>query len=128
MPRFVVHRHHSEGPAGLHDDLRLEMRTVLKCWAIPKLIEPASNSKRLAIKVKDHALDVIDFEGEIPEGEGKGTIYIWDFGVYKFEKKPKKDESYKIKFYGDKLRGVWVLRRFTEEPNNFLFFKGKEAE
>jgi bifunctional non-homologous end joining protein LigD len=125
MPRFVVHSHHAVGPAGYHHDLRLKVGDVLKCWAIPKLIEPRSTARRLAIQVADHELEVLDFEGRIEEGYGKGEIIIWDKGRYEFVKDPEEGVSYKIHFFGKKLYGVWVLRQFSDKPENYLLFRGK---
>jgi DNA ligase D-like protein (predicted 3'-phosphoesterase) len=126
MPRFVVHDHKSIGPAGHHHDLRIEHKGTLKSWSIPKLIEPRTDAKRLAIKVVDHNLEYIDFEGEITEGYGAGTVGIWDTGEYEFVKPPDDGISYKIRFYGQKLQGVWVIRRMKPEEDNFLFFKAKD--
>ena len=61
---FVVHDHYARRH---HHDLRLEMNGVLKSWAIPKLIDPKSYDKRLAIQTEDHAYTYKDFKGIIPE-------------------------------------------------------------
>lgn len=132
MPRYVVHRHDARGRAGLHDDLRLEMGGVLKSWAIPKMISdrPDFREKRLAIQVEDHPLSYIDYEGEIADGYGAGTVTIWDYGTYEFVKKPHPDgHSYKIRFDGLRLKGVFVLRNTDQKDwakDKFLFFRGKE--
>lgn len=126
MPKFVIHDHYSEGPAGHHHDLRIEHKGTLKSWSIPKLIEPRSEAKRLAIKVTDHDIKYLNFQGEIPSGYGKGMVEIWDTGEYEFVKEPDDGISYKIRFFGAKLMGVWVIRRMKPEEDNFLFFKAKD--
>jgi len=98
------------------------MEGVLKSWAIPKEPSADVNVKRLAVKVEDHHIDYIDFEGVIPEGMyGAGRVEIWDKGTYVLKNK----EANKIEFtlYGTKIRGDYVLIRFRN--NNWLFFRKK---
>jgi len=121
MPRFVIQEHHA---SHLHWDFRLEMDGVLKSWAVPKEPENKKDIKRLAVQVDDHKLNYINFEGEIKEGYGKGTVKIWDKGKYTLDSK---DEN-KIVFYltGKKLKGEFVLLKFTKSgAKNWLFFKVK---
>ena len=86
--RFVVHRHES---SHLHWDLRLEMNSVLKSWAIPKSPPMTKGTKRLAIQVEDHPLAYTNFHGIIPEGNyGAGKVIIWDKGNYELISNDKK--------------------------------------
>jgi bifunctional non-homologous end joining protein LigD len=98
----------------LHYDLRLEWRSVLLSWAIPRgpSLDPAV--KRLAMQTEDHPLEYAGFEGVIPAGEyGAGTVLLWDRGTWQPENLNADgslpEREIKFTLYGRKLRGSWVL-------------------
>lgn len=118
---FVVQKHDA---SHLHYDFRLEMKGVLKSWAVPKGPSMDPEVKRLAMMVEDHPYDYRDFEGIIPEGEyGGGTVIVWDEGTYEPAepvtgglKEQEKEllhqlHTGKIKFtlHGKKLKGNFAL-------------------
>jgi len=115
---YVIQRHQA---SHLHWDLRLEWEGVLMSWAIPK--EPKNDAtKRLAIRTEDHPLDYAEFEGEIPASEyGAGQVKIWDQGTWLPESIKKAKIVFEIK--GKKLKGRFVLIKFKEQRDNWLFFK-----
>lgn len=121
MPIFVIQEHHARN---LHWDLRLEMGGVLKSWAVPKQPPRTKGIKRLAIQVNDHLRSYANFEGEIKEGYGKGTVKIWDKGKYKLIKKDSKKIEFELK--GIKMKGKYVLVKtnYGAKPEkSWLFFK-----
>lgn len=126
-PEFVVHKHKARR---LHYDLRLEVKGVLKSWALPKGPPKESGEKRLAISVEDHPFNYKNFEGIIPEGMyGAGEVKIWDHGTYSMDKLAGKDQTesavlrnlkeghLKLFFHGKKLKGQFVLIQLSGEGN-----------
>jgi len=92
--RFVIQKHQA---THLHYDLRLEMDSVLKSWAVPK---------------------------EIPEGMyGAGTVEIWDKGIYTL--RTRTENKIEFTLQGSKLKGDYVLIRFKNK--NWLLIKKKET-
>jgi len=117
--RFVIQKHQA---TRLHYDFRLEMDNVLKSWAVPKEPPTQPGVRRLAVQVEDHALDYIDFEGTIPEGQyGAGTVEIWDKGTYTLKDRTEKMIEFTLN--GSKLKGNYALIHFKE--NNWLFIRKK---
>ncbi|MEN2974630.1 MAG: DNA polymerase ligase N-terminal domain-containing protein [Candidatus Caldarchaeales archaeon] len=119
MPIFVVHEHHARR-AGLHYDLRLEMEGVLKSWAMRKEPPTTKGVKRLCIPQADHELSYSNFEGEIVEGYGAGTVKIWDRGEYILQEY-EPDKKIIINMVGSKLNGRYIL---INTGRGWLFFKG----
>ncbi len=121
MPIFTIQKHQA---TNLHYDFRLEMKGVLKSWALPKIPPRTKGTKRLAIQVEDHPISYATFHGTIPEGNyGAGKVEIWDNGTYELiEKDPKKLE---IKLHGKKLNGNYVLIKtgYGKNKKGWLFFK-----
>jgi len=121
MPTFVIHEHWTSHH---HFDFRLEIDGVLRSWAVPKEVPLSSGVRRLAVRVEDHPLDYMDFEGTIPKGEyGAGKVSIWDKGNYILKERTGK----KIKFeaYGSKFRGKYDLIFMREQKGRdlWLLFK-----
>lgn len=117
--------------SNLHFDLRLEYQGVLLSWAIPKGPSFNPKDKRLAIKVEDHPIDYLTFEGVIPKGEyGGGTVMVWDIGHFEplndFKDGLKKG-ILKFILYGKRLKGKWSLIRIKQEENSWLFIKETDA-
>jgi DNA ligase D-like protein (predicted 3'-phosphoesterase) len=117
--RFVVQEHHA---SHLHYDVRLEMNGVLASWAVPKGVPRQPGIKRLAIKVEDHDVGYIDFEGEIAEGNyGAGTVYIWDHGTYEIDEANK--DRIVVALHGKKLSGRYALIKMKGKEKEWLLFK-----
>ena len=133
---FVVQRHKA---SHLHYDFRVEVRGVLKSWAVPKGPSMAPTDKRLAMMVEDHPYDYKDFAGIIPDGNyGAGIVEIWDHGTYEpLEMKAGQDPetammhmihkgSVKIRLKGRKLKGEFALVRFHGQDKSWLLIKHRD--
>ena len=135
---FVVQKHQA---SHLHYDFRLEMKGVLKSWAVPKGPSMNPADKRLAMHVEDHPFDYKDFEGNIPEGNyGAGTVIIWDQGIYEPATSVSNEDqekellksfysgSLKIKLKGKKLKGEFALVKATGRGDNSWLLIKKNDE
>jgi bifunctional non-homologous end joining protein LigD len=117
MPRFVVQKHWARS---LHYDFRLEVDGRLVSWAVPKGPSKDPKIRRLAIRVPDHPLDHVDFEGARPQGErGVGAVMVWDLGNYEPLRpagvSPEQwldQDFFKFILRGKKLRGLWEMLRY----------------
>ncbi|NOQ38650.1 3'-phosphoesterase [archaeon] len=119
---FVIQEHHARN---LHYDLRLEIDSVLKSWAVPKEPPEIPGIKRLAIQTEDHPIDYADFEGTIPEGQyGAGKVLTWDKGTFIPEKITEKEILFRLD--GKKMKGNYVLVKTGFGKGSWLFFRKKE--
>lgn len=124
MPRFVIQEHRARK---LHYDFRLEMDGVLKSWAVPKVPSKRADLKRLAIRVEDHDIDYLGFEGEIEEGSyGAGKVRIWDSGTYDTESR--KTDKIVFHLHGRRLEGRYTLLKMKWGEDQWLLFKTKKEE
>lgn len=106
---FVVQEHQATAH---HFDLRLEVESVMRSWAVPKgpSLDPAV--KRLAVPVEDHDIGHNDFEGRA----GSGGVIVWDRGTYEQGGRVPWPEALErghavFVLHGDKLHGGFALQR-----------------
>ena len=137
--RFVVQKH---AASHLHYDFRLEMKSVLKSWAVPKGPSTDPSVKRLAMMVEDHPYDYRNFEGIIPKGQyGGGTVIVWDEGTYipadgNHESKAAMEKDLLHQLHkgkislilkGKKLKGEYTLVKSSYQgENSWLLIKVKD--
>lgn len=116
----------------LHYDFRLEHDGAMLSWAVPKGPSLDPHEKRLAVKVEDHPIDYMRFQGTIPKGEyGAGTVLVWDLGWWQPHGDVDKmldDGALKFTLYGERLRGDWALIRMHKDEENWLLIKEKDDE
>ncbi len=130
--RFVVHEHKARAH---HYDLRLEIGSVLKSWAVPKGPSMNPADKRLAVMVADHTLEYFDFEGIIPDGHaGAGPVVIWDSGEFTPLETDDPEAALKngklsFELKGGKLKGAFALALMKGRGTGkeWLLMKKKDA-
>lgn len=127
--KFSVQHHMARAD---HYDLRLELKGVALSWAVPKGPSFCTEDKRLAVRVEDHPLDYMDFEGTIPKGEyGGGTVMLWDEGIWTPRSDPEKGlKEGSLKFFldGKRLKGDWALVRMNKEGDSEPWLLIKERD
>ena len=111
MSSFVVQEHVADR-AGHHFDLRLNDGQVLQSWVL-RYIPHSKGEKRLAIRMPEHPKEYEDFEGQIDEGYGKGSVSIWDQGEYDVVKAS--PGFYEVFLSGDKLVGHYDLKYWKDD-------------
>jgi bifunctional non-homologous end joining protein LigD len=120
---FVVQKHNA---TNLHYDFRLEVRGVLKSWAVPKGPSLNPSNKRLAMMVEDHPFDYKDFEGIIPHDEyGGGEVIIWDTGTFHAPSAADRNESEKLMYEGLKKGEIKFLLNGKKLKGEFALVKMK---
>jgi bifunctional non-homologous end joining protein LigD len=135
LPIFVIQKHRA---SHLHYDFRLEMKGVLKSWAVPKGPSYDPGVRRLAMMTEDHPYDYAAFEGVIPEGNyGAGNVIIWDEGGWEFLEpgddpvKALAGGKLTFRLHGKKMFGEWALVRIkgkssSSRGNEWLLLKHRD--
>jgi bifunctional non-homologous end joining protein LigD len=119
---YVMKKHDA---TRLHYDLRLGWNGVLKSFVIEHGPSDVAGKPRKAIEVEDHNREYAAFEGVIAEGKyGAGTVMLWDRGMWEpLREYADVDASLRdgrliFILYGEKLKGIWTLRRRDKNLQN----------
>jgi bifunctional non-homologous end joining protein LigD len=102
--RFVIQRHtrDEERP---HWDLMLENGTVLETYRVSLPPEDWSDKPVEAVRIFDHPLKFLSYEGSV--NKGKGRVEIADYGTYRVLERDDKQQL--LEFAGNILNGKFVL-------------------
>jgi bifunctional non-homologous end joining protein LigD len=126
-----VHEHKA---SRLHYDFRLELAGVLKSWAVPKGPSMNPADRRLALKVPDHPVAYIGFQGIIPSGQyGAGPVVVWDRGTFEVREDGTPQgqlRAGKLAFVlkGRKLKGGFALARLRTGRTGEAWLLMKKAD
>jgi hypothetical protein len=111
MPRFVLLRH--ECPPGFgkpsHWDLLLEDATALLAWSVEALPEPGQSVT--ALRLADHRLAYLDYEG--PVSGGRGEVRRADAGEFSWQKRG--EARIIVELRGVRFRGEFTLEELPDE-------------
>lgn len=106
--RFVVQRH-TRAPGDVHYDLMVEDAEVLVTFQLEEA--PANGAS--GVRSFDHRRRYLEFEGEL--SEGRGQVEIWDQGELSDIQGGPRDTTYRARFEGERLAGLYELCQQAEQ-------------
>jgi hypothetical protein len=112
MPRFVILEH--DHPL-LHWDLMLECGRVLLTWRLASPLRPGEVVN--AVRVFDHRLFYLDYEG--PISGGRGRVVRWAGGSFVW--KVQADDCLGVSLQSERLRGDLNLKKVENDTWNGEF-------
>lgn len=109
--RFVILRHEcpADAPRPTHWDVMLEHAGALMTWALAEF--PRSGQTIDALRLADHRLVYLDYEGEV--SAGRGSVARYDRGPFTFIEHGV--DGIVAELAGETLRGRLTLRRVSDE-------------
>jgi len=102
--RFVVQEHTT--PDGVHWDLMLEKGDVLSTFRLEQTLQAALDHAVRAVKIFDHPLRFLTYEGPVQEGTGGVTIV--DRGTCDMSEG---EDAITLELCGEVLQGCFTLTR-----------------
>jgi len=119
--RFVIHQHSTAGQT--HWDLMLESGDILQTYRLDKAPADIPHGPCDAVKIFDHPLKFLTYQG--PVNKGKGKVRIVETGTYQILQE--KHDLIKLNLNGQILKGKSVLTHIkddnwllTHEPESSL--------
>jgi hypothetical protein len=102
--KFVVQKHWKESEP-THWDLMLESGYFLETYRLAESPEEWEKKAIEAVKIFDHPLKFLSYEGRV--NRGKGRVKIADFGTYRLIEKNETQQQ--ISFSGNLFKGEYRL-------------------
>ncbi|MBP7053036.1 MAG: hypothetical protein KBE65_18685 [Phycisphaerae bacterium] len=103
--RFVVQEHTTV--EGVHWDLMLEQDGILTTFRLESEPAQAMAHAVRAVKISDHPLRFLTYEGPVQKGTGR--VHIVDSGLYSF--RDRRDDFWALSMNGGILNGDFSLTR-----------------
>ena len=113
--KFVI-QEHSSG-SDVHWDFMLEMGNILQTYRLDKTPQDLIQTPAGAIKIFDHPLKFLTYEG--PVNKGRGSVRIADSGSYEIAHQA--DDRLELDLNGKILKGKFTLSHI--EGDNWQFGK-----
>ena len=117
LKKFVVQRHQKESEPA-HWDLMLEREGILETYRLASPPEKWGKEAIEAVKIFDHPLKFLSYEGIV--NKGKGRVDIADCGTYRLIEK--NETQKRILFAGKVLRGEFQLCLIKEDRWKLTIF------
>jgi len=111
--RFVVQEHTTV--EGVHWDLMLEQEGVLATFRLEEPCAEALAHMVRAVKIFDHPLRFLTYEGPVQKGTGK--VRIVESGVYAYH--DRRDDLWILELNGHALKGDFTLTRVEDAKWEF---------
>lgn len=111
--KFVVQEHTTADSA--HWDLMLESGDALQTWRLHTNPDKIVNDSADAVKIFDHPLKFLTYEG--PVNEGKGRVQIADVGTYEITRQT--DDQIEINLTGRILKGKFTMTCIKDDKCQF---------
>jgi bifunctional non-homologous end joining protein LigD len=102
--RYVVLKHEKQGEP-VHWDLMLERGDVLETYRVNKPPEEWGTEPIEAVKIADHSLKFLTYEGSV--NKGKGSVTIADAGTYRLLTQNKNRLT--LELSGTILKGAFIF-------------------
>ena len=118
--RFVVQEHTTV--EGVHWDLMLEQEGVLATFRLEEEPAKALTHEVRAVKIFDHPLRFLTYEGPVQKGTGR--VRIVDSGVYRSHEH--REDSWLLELDGPILQGNFVLVRQDDAEWQFAARNARE--
>ena len=106
--RFVIHEHSTTDQT--HWDLMLEVEDVLQTYRLDKSPEEIIHTPANAIKIADHSLRFLSYEGPVQNKTGR--VRIRDHGTYSISTK---GEIINLNLNGRILKGKFALNNIGSD-------------
>ena len=113
VKKFVVQKHSKADD--VHWDLMLESGKMLETYRLEVPPEKLSAKKNPAVKIFDHSLKFLTYEGSV--NKGKGRVEIADGGTYQLLSDAENRREMQIS--GKILKGKFVLTRIKNDRWEF---------
>ena len=117
--RFVIQEHRTEKDT--HWDLMLEMGNSLQTYRLNKEPKQILHQPAEAVKIFDHPLKFLKYEG--PVNKGRGQVHIVDCGTYQADRSAA--NVLKLTIKGQILNGCFRLNHIKNDLWEFASEKTK---
>ena len=113
--KFVIQQHSSGSDD--HWDFMLEIKNALRTYRLDKAPQQLTQTSANAVKIFDHPLKFLTYEG--PVNKGRGSVHIADSGSYEISHQA--NDRLELELNGNILKGKFTLSHI--EGDNWQFAK-----